>query len=335
VFPIQQKPEARQQGIKLYSAEVVRVKLRKRDISTDIYRAGRMMRHIRDGYVEELDNNQEILNEITGQNLELAKMHRDLAAIDKIRDGLDAIFESLNRIQAPIKQYAREKLEDAVCRLYEVDPTLTGFERETHVGAACAELVAFRSRYETWRPEEIKNIDKKIAEKEKVLIPIRNEALYLAITAWLEKFSTVNCYALIKNWENDMAYQKQLLEILDKAHVDMVDEIIAVKDGMGRKNYAITDLERACILFNNGNEQWAKRMMREFALALGTRNALIVLDAVKEEFDSKRLNALFDYVVRTLKSKPPKRVINYALNALKEAKEEMEKQGLVQIVQAV
>jgi len=281
--------QAKKLNITLHYPGLLRIQLRnpRRLISTDRYRSVRMMRHIQENHVEELNKNKKVLDVVIDENRELAENHADIPAIKKITDALFLVLDSLEKMRAPAKILAFDKLENALSRLLDIEDVKNASERERIVGPACFEIVAFRNRYDEWRSKEIEGIDKAVKEREDFLYFLRDEFFDDSVKSWIKLIT--GRAPLILDWARDRDYREQLVQIVDGRNV--LDNLKPLMGNIGKmynmahfnEGYSLLEIaEKAANKEARKMKQDAgRRRIREFALALGTRNPLVVADEVR------------------------------------------------------
>ncbi len=309
-----QPENAKKLRITLFTPGLLRVHFKnpKRIISTDRYRALRMMRHIQENYEGELNKNQKVLDEIIGKNLELAEKHANIPAIIELRKGLAGIRDSLKLIRAPTKRLGVGKLRSAVEKLEHIENVENGFEREKLVGPACFLIVAFRNKYGEQRPKEIERIETYVKKREGFLLGLRDEFLVDALKSWVSALSN-NGYASHNVWLRDKAFSERLMKILEEEN-EILEHLVPVGVAL-RSRYNVNHLRYAYTLLKEGKTGTGKRYIREFAFALGTKNPLVAVPEVVEEMP-KPFSAYLQEGLERLERKDVYRARNRFMKAL-------------------
>jgi len=301
--------QAKQLNITLHYPGLLRIHMNnpRRVMSTDRYRSVRMMRHIQENHVEELNKNQKVLDEVIDENKELAEKHADIPAIKKLTDTLFLVLDSLGRMRAPAKLLAFDKLESALSRLIDIENVEKAFEREKIVGPACFEIVAFRNRYDEWRSKEIEGIDEAVKIREDFLYFLRDEFFDEAVESWI-KILTSRA-PIILDWARDRDYREQLVQIVDGRNV--LDNLKPLMGNIG-KIYNVVHFNEGYSLLDDADKvankearkmkrDAGRRRIREFALALGTRNPLVVADEMREDITDD-ISAYLDEAAESIKN---------------------------------
>ena len=284
IYPHKKQPErAKKLNITLLRPGLMRIHFRtpRRVISTDRYRALRMMRHTLDSYLDEIGKNYNVLSQVTERNLELAEKHADIEAIKEVKENLEKVLPLLKRMRAKTKTDAIEKLKESIERLDGITEDTNGFEREKIVGPSCMQLVSFRTRYGDWRSEEISRISGSISKREDYLLFLRDEFFEEAVDYWIKVLSSDGGPIFLDAWKRDMRAQKEIFEILDMEDENVRGWLILKGRALSEK-YDVAHLRRAYKLLNNGHMEQGKRFMREFTLALGTMNPLVVAGELED-----------------------------------------------------
>jgi len=304
------RPEkAKQLNITLFYPGLLRIHLNnpKRVMSTDRYRSIRIMRHIQENHIEELNKNKKVLDRVVGKNRELAEKHADISAIKNLTNSLFLVLDSLERMRAPAKVLAFDKLENALGRLVDIENVGNAFEREKIVGPACFEIVAFRNRYDGWRSKEIEGIDEAVKTREDFLYFLRDEFFDEVVENWIKILRSRA--PIILNWARDRDYRNQLLEITDGKNVlDNLKPLVSTLERI----YNMTYFNEGCSLLEDADKsskKWVRknkqdagrRRIREFALALGTRNPLVVADEVRDDITDD-ISAYLDEAAISIKN---------------------------------
>lgn len=125
-------------------------------IDTDVYKAVRLFKHIKEGYREEFKQDGKISEfEILHTNITDTPFDKLKEIIERTLVQLKEFEGSLPTSQAASKDMARIKLRMAIELLEDSLKQETSFKFMNRVNTACACLCAFSNRYEEWRIKEI------------------------------------------------------------------------------------------------------------------------------------------------------------------------------------
>ncbi len=183
--------------------EGAKIPRRKITLKTDIFRALRSVKHVRERYEKEFEKRDEILGKVERINAELATREAKItrAHIESLENRLDALVGEMSLDKAAVKKLGRFKIEE-IYEYLEPAKYLYGFQKEAMIAAACSKLVAFRNRYGTWRDGQVARIMAYNKLRECSLRMERDNALANALNRWadfIEKFQ----YAAPKLWKKD------------------------------------------------------------------------------------------------------------------------------------
>jgi len=125
-------------------------------MDTDIFRAVRTCKHIRENWENETGKRDEIVEIAEEKNAELAVLGRKITddELDELIDKLKEVVESCRRIKSAYKVLGLKKLEDAIEMLEGADVG----NRAIVIGKTAAVITAFRNRYGGWRDEQVEGM---------------------------------------------------------------------------------------------------------------------------------------------------------------------------------
>lgn len=163
-----------------------------------VIRAVRLLKHIREGYVAELEAAEKLLAPLDALNLKLAakgqRTGSELAsAIHRLQDFRDS---RLARKHSAVKRIiAKGRLEETI-RLLENTLGMEGSARAMEVSRACTQFAAFRARLGEWRDRDIAGIAVYNLKKESALRVERDRWLLARLTAFAESPEKIYEYDL-------------------------------------------------------------------------------------------------------------------------------------------
>jgi len=157
-------------------------------VYTHIIAAVRMLKHIGEGYQDEIEKTEQVLSRLDALNAELAGINsgRVLCSLGPITDELAAIDAGdLVKKQVAVKRIvARERLSRVVEMLRKAE-TLQPGPRDMEISRACAVLVSLRNRLGQWRDRQVAGIVEWNRQKEYALRVERDKW----VLAKLKKFA--------------------------------------------------------------------------------------------------------------------------------------------------
>ena len=127
-------------------------------IDTHIVPAVRALKHVREGYENEVRQTDALLGilDTLNHNLVEGKSKHADAELEEAIKLLKAAQEEVGKKQSLVKKVvARGRVEKAATMLEKAKGMEQGGKRDIQVGAACAVIVSARNRLSTWRDKEI------------------------------------------------------------------------------------------------------------------------------------------------------------------------------------
>lgn len=195
-------------------AEGTKIPRKQITVKTDIFRAVRGLKHVREGYENDFEKRDEILREVEKINSELAMNGGNMAKgqLEQIENRLDKVLEEISPDMAAVKKLGRFKIEE-IFEYLEPAKYLQRFEKQAMITAACSKLVAFRNRYGEWRDGQVARIMAYNKLRECSLRKERDNALVHLLNDWagfIEKYG----YAAPKLWKRDAENAKRITGLI-------------------------------------------------------------------------------------------------------------------------
>jgi hypothetical protein len=299
----------------------------RKSVTTDVYHAVRMTKHIEESYIGELEKNDAILRSISIENLKLATGQKGREDIEKAIENIKAVLKSLTKIRTPKKTFSREQLKRAISYLEDAIKDRDRINGQK-ISIACTKLVSFRTRYGNWRDREIEAMKEYSRLRGYALRKMRDEWLLSNISNWVRYLGRERKGFQMKSlWLRDMNFSNKLEKLLEnkkKMKLEALEKISEELYNAGRKDgagYNIRKMHRAQEALIAGDEKKARRLVREYMLLLRVRNPFYVAREMGNETDtyyhiaSKKLKG----AARTIENE----AFNVAVERLDQAAEEI------------
>ena len=189
-------------------------------IATDIFRAVRLCKHLREGYQKEINEKNKFLEEAEFFNAELSELQRRGGIkVDELKiflekiDGESGFIKKTAGWKTAEKLLAKDYLEGASDFLKKAIETDNGSERSRFVAAACAKMTAFRNRLGEWRDKKIGKFSAWNFLRECSLRKVRDDYLKTLFDDFLRIIRNEKLrFAAVTNWNTDMRYYNMLLK---------------------------------------------------------------------------------------------------------------------------
>lgn len=195
-------------------------------VVTDIYRAVRMYKHMREGYRDELKGVKTIIA-IEQMNVLLNGISADMnnETISEILGRMEKMIKRLKRKTSATKVLALAKLVHAKEKLEESVGEANAGKRSLLIANACALLVAFRNRHFEWRMKEVLRRGSRTALREYSLRARRDEFMHNTLQELIETIRLGNGAAFARRefWKKD----REAVKILDGVSKENVVDRVA------------------------------------------------------------------------------------------------------------
>ncbi len=256
---------------------------RKVNISTDIYHAVRLFKHIKEGYRNELKGARTV-QMVEGVNAMLATLSSGALReeVEKIIGKLIQLEKRLGKKKSAPKLLALDKLERARKALEEFLREEGVFKKMNRVGVACALLVAFRNRYEEWRLREILRRGSMAKLKECALRIERDEYIKKVLKeliSTIEKGADI-AFARRKLWEGD----QEAAVLLEKIGLCDVAQVIPHLEQM-KNLWGTQFLENAKRKLNSGEKEGAILELRKMYYCLCSNKPKYIANEIEKTGD--------------------------------------------------
>lgn len=297
----------------------------KRVNTMDPYRAVRQSKHIPEKYIDELKTNDTLLWKIGKENLVIAAESMDEKEMLNTVANLQKVHNSLKRLKVPKKKFSKAQLTTAIKLLNEaLEENPINVQKTIW---ACTKLFSFRTRYGDWRDEEIINTSAYSELKGYALRKIRDELLLGYISDWIRYIEGENRNFEIKGlWSKDLKFSDRLERLVDNGKKVNPDTLGDMTREFYDAGYRLAKLNRAYEHTIWGNQRLAKRLIREYMLALRVRNPLYVAREMEKEEDGYYHKAK-DYLTSAA-DLIRKNVFHRATVCFRDAAEEIKKRRL-------
>lgn len=151
-------------------------------MDTHIIPAVRALKHVRQGYQEELENTDTVLRLLDAINVDASGKCGTITNedIDAIVSALDALDEWLSKKQVVVKKVVSRARLAQTREMFEQAREKKG----AHVARACAVFTSLRNRLGTWRDKQVAGIAQYTAQRECALRVERDQWLFSRLTVF-------------------------------------------------------------------------------------------------------------------------------------------------------
>lgn len=178
-------------------------------IVTDIFRAVRLCKHLREGYDAEIKKKNCMLKELEKINAEMNELQiRGNVKKEELAfflSQLSSYYETSKRWKSSTKLLAKKYFEDALTYLKDGMETNEGHRRNILLIGACAKLTAFRNRFGYWRDKSIGKLQAWNSLRECSLRAKRDGYLKSLVEDYIRLLqNTKLAFAALRIWRNDL-----------------------------------------------------------------------------------------------------------------------------------
>lgn len=169
-------------------------------MSTHIIMAVRTLKHIREGYEEEMEHTDKILKELDALNISLAGIKGKVPdkAIDAAVSWLKSFGESeLAKKQVAVKSIVAKARLDKTIGMLEQLKDLPPQKRAVQLSRACAVFTSLRNRLGKWRDKDVIRMMEHNHRKECALRIARDEWLFSRLSKFAESPEQIHEYIII------------------------------------------------------------------------------------------------------------------------------------------
>lgn len=188
-------------------------------IMTDIFRAVRLCKHLRESYQKEIKEKNKFLEEAEFLNAELSELQKkggiqadELKTFLEKIEGENGFIKKTTGWKAAEKLLAKDYLKGVSDFLKKAIETKNAGERSCFVAAACAKMTAFRNRLGEWRDKKIGKLLAWNFLRECSLRKVRDDYLHTLFDDFMRLIKNEKLrFAVVRNWKDDMLYYNMLL----------------------------------------------------------------------------------------------------------------------------